>query len=94
MVFIYLDVSDCTHTGQDSVIGGIKVEREKGVGQGGLVKMNSVMAAGARGVGVRAGMRYRVIGRRERSAPCWGETSRAPQPLFRGVCEPARHHDP
>ena len=37
VVFTYLNVSDSTHMRQDSVIDGIKVERETGLSQGDLV---------------------------------------------------------
>jgi len=53
-----------TRTRQDSVVDGIKVERERGVRQGHLVeKTPATAASGARGVWVRAGVRYGVMGR-------------------------------
>lgn len=75
MVFTYSNVSDSTHTRHDSAVDGIKVQRERGVSQGDLTEMNSVMAAGARGVGVKAGEECRVMGSqgREREVLLAGE---------------------
>lgn len=50
VVFTCLNVSESTHTSQDSAIDGIKVERDRRVSQGDLVETTSLMAVRARGV--------------------------------------------